>query len=459
MACIVMEMLDGESLGSYIARKGFLSVDEATALLLPAMRGVAAANAQGVIHRDLKPQNIFICIEPDGRIVTTKVLDFGVSIMMERVMDPSAGPVAALAAGTPAYMSPEHILGAAHVDGRTDVYGFGVLLYEALTGQMPFLGEPGPALFDRILNQPPVAVTLLRSDLPPGLVRIIETAMAREPDQRFSDLSSMVRALEDELAPDTPAPRLLTPFAGVPSIALRDPASGPHPAPAVQAILGKEPSAQHQETQFLFAFPLATGSKERAPGPSGRSNDGAEESAPSPPTGCETVVVDRRPSLPKPPLRRPRSLPVHRGWGGPVAAVVAVVFGFFAVSMVMQGATKLQTGARAPVTHATPPASKPVAQPAPAAVVSIAAPVAVPVILADSRSPPAPSTLATREQSRLESHPRAVPRTKSLPPRRQASRADLAKNEPARAPSSAPRAGAPTKPAALRAGRLSEADF
>ena len=442
MTCIVMELLEGESLASHIARQGVLSVNDAVMLLLPAMRGVAAANAQGVIHRDLKPQNIFICIEPDGRIVTTKVLDFGVSVMMERVMDPSAGAVAALAVGTPAYMSPEHILGAAHIDGRADVYGFGVLLYEALTGQMPFPGEPGPALFDRILNQPPVAVTLLRPDLPPGLVRIIETAMAREPDQRFSDLSSMVRALEDELAPDTPAPRLLTPFAGVSSIALRDPASGPHPAPAVQAILGKEPSAQHQETQFLFAFPLEKGSKERGPGPSGRSNDGVQESAPLPPTARETVLVDRRLSLPKPPLRRPRSLSAHRGWGGPVAAVVAVVFGFFAVSMVMQGATKLQTGARAPIAHATPPASKPVAQPAPAAVVSIAAPVGVPVILADSRSPPAASTLATREQGRVASDSRAMSRPKSLLPRRQA-----------------PRAAVSTKPAALRAGRLSEADF
>src|ERR1700690_3521061 len=105
MTCIVMEMLEGESLGSYIARKGFLSVNEAATLLLPAMRGVAAANAQGVIHRDLKPQNIFICVEPDGRIVTTKVLDFGISVMMERVVEPSAGPIVALAAGTPAYMS------------------------------------------------------------------------------------------------------------------------------------------------------------------------------------------------------------------------------------------------------------------------------------------------------------------------------------------------------------------
>ena len=262
MTCIVMELLEGEPLGSYIARNGYLSVGEATGILLPAMRGVAAAHAQGVIHRDLKPQNIFICVGPDGRIVTSKVLDFGISVMVERAMDPSAGPAPGLALGTPAYMSPEHISGAAPIDQRADVYGFGVLLYEALTGQMPFPGEQGPALFERILNQPAPAVTLFRPDLPPGLVRIIDRAMAKQPDQRYPGLNSMVGAIEDELAPATPPPRVLTPLAGVPSLALLEPASGPHAGPAVPAIVKPEPSGQHQETQILFGFPLEKESKE-----------------------------------------------------------------------------------------------------------------------------------------------------------------------------------------------------
>jgi len=473
MTCIVMELLDGESLGSYLARKGVLSVNEAAMLLLPAMRGVAAANAKGVIHRDLKPQNIFICTEPDGRIVTTKVLDFGVSVIMERVMDPSAGPVAALAVGTPAYMSPEHILGVAQIDGRADVYGFGVLLYEVLTGRMPFPGEPGPALFDRILNQPPLAVALFRPDLLLGLVRIIETAMAKAPNQRFSDLNSMVRALEDELAPATPAPRLLAPLAGVPSIALRDPASAPHAGPVVQAIAKKEPSGQHQGTRILFSFPLEKASEERAGHgrPGNASSDGSQDSALPPATAHETVLVDRKPSFRQPPLPCPRSLVVHRGWGRLLTAVFAAVFGFFAVSMVMRGATRVQTGARAPVANATPPTRKFAAPPPLAAAMSTAtvAPVAVPVALADSAPPLAASALAPREQGKLESHPPAVtpgrlraaarepPR--SISARWKALRGDLARNGPARAPSMAPRAGASAKPAAARAGRLSEADF
>jgi serine/threonine-protein kinase len=378
MACIVMELLDGEPLSSTIARKKSLSVDEAAALLLPAMRGVAAANAQGVVHRDLKPQNIFVCTEPDGRIVTSKVLDFGISVMLERVTDPSAGPVAA--PGTPAYMSPEHIRGVSRVDARADVYGFGVLLYEALTGQIPFPGEPGPELFDRILNQPLPSVTLLRPDLPPGLVRIIERAMAKQPDQRYSDLNAMVNALEDELMPPTPPPRLLTPLAGVPSIAMRDPASGEH---AVQAILKKELSEQHQETRSLFEFPVEAESKKRAPhtGP---------------------VLVDPRPSLYQVVLASNRSLAAPRRWHGFVGAGFAVALGFFAVWMVMGGATKAQTGAPPPTANATPPASEPIARTVISATASAAtvAPVAIPA--------PLSSTLAPDKPSKPTSHAHAV---------------------------------------------------
>ena len=466
MACIVMELLDGEPLASYLARKGSLSVDEATALLLPAMRGVAAANAQGVIHRDLKPQNIFICVGPDGRIVTTKVLDFGISVIVGRVMDPLAGPVPALAMGTPAYMSPEHILGVAHVDERADVYGFGVLLYEALTGKMAFPGEPSPTLFDRVLHKPALPVTVLRPDLPPGLVRIIEKAMAKDRDQRYSDLNLMVSTLEDELMPPTPAPRLLTPLAGVPSLPGSD---------GVGAILNREPSGPHQETRVLFAFPLE--SEREKSGPHGRhhggSEHGPEELAAPSLEGRETVLLRR--SLRNPLLGGRRNRSALRRWPGFVGAGFAVALGFLTVSMAMRGATKGEGDAPARVATATPPAGEPVAQPAVPAVASTEtlAAVAVPAALAASLSPPAPSKLATLEHSKPASHARATPapvtRSRSrlamretssdLPPRLKAMRGAWQRNEPARAPSSAPRTGAWAKSAAPRAGRLSRDDF
>ena len=446
MACIVMELLEGEPLGNYIARKGFLGVSDATMLLLPAMRGVAAANAQGVIHRDLKPQNIFICMEPDGRIVTTKVLDFGISVMVERGMDPSADPVSAM--GTPAYMSPEHILGVAQIDARADVYGFGVLLYEALTGETPFPGEPSPALFDRVLYKAPVPLRVTRPELPPGLVRIIEKAMAKDREQRFSDVNLMVLAIEDELMPATPAPRLLTPYAGVPIHAGREPASGSHAA-VVETVLRKEPSGQHQGTQFLFEFPLEparqTGAVQTEPNDGGKA--GAGEVAPAPLTGgpAPRIVLQAL-------WGKTRSLAIGarsalRGGRRLAGAGLAVVLGFFAVWMLMRGAHHTQI-VRAPTVHAAP--ATPIVQPTVPAVMLTASvdPVAAMVPATTAQAPSTVSELETGEhgQSARQTHAESGPT-------RAAARA------PAPPRSSARKAGASAKPKEPRAGRLSRDDF
>jgi serine/threonine-protein kinase len=356
MACVVMEMLDGESLASYIARKGSLSVSEALGLLLPAMRGVAAANAQGVIHRDLKPQNIFICIEPDGRIVTTKVLDFGISVIVkEQVMDPSAGPAKVM--GTLAYMSPENLLGEANIDARTDVYGCGVLFYEALTGQVPFPGEPGLALIDHVLNKPALPVAILRPDLSPGLVRIIEKAMAKERDHRYSDVNAMMSALEKELIPPASAPRLPTPHAGVP----------PHE----------------------------------------RLNDGSNNGQPPPHTDRQTRVV--MPSPGRPALRGPRRLSSFRRWHKLLGASLAAALGFMVVLAFAHGA-RVQGGEAALVAPTTLPASQLVAPSAvkSARAAATVAPVAVSAPLATSPSQLAPIAQATGKDGHPANHPRAM---------------------------------------------------
>lgn len=468
MACIVMELLEGEALGSYIARKGFLSVSEATGLLLPAMRGVAAANAQGVIHRDLKPPNIFICMEPDGRIVTTKVLDFGISVMVERALDFSAGPT--LAMGTPAYMSPEHILGVPDIDGRADVYGFGVLLYESLTGQMAFPGGLGPGLFDCVLHEPVVPVTAARPDLPAGLVRIIEKAMAKDRDQRYADVNSMMVALEDELMPPTPAPRLLTPQAGVPSLVARDARSGPH---APQAVRNQEPSGQHQGTRILFAFPLQTAGKENAApeAPSGGkcgSKGGLEEAASLPTTDRVAALVDLGARLRK---TRSRGLGARFalwGWGGLLGAGLAVAIGSFGVSVAMRGVRRPQASAPAPIADGMPPARERPAVPA-----SSADPVAVSAPSTIPPSPPTPNPFAARGpgHSARPMRDRPVPATpgRLLVAARETSIDVLSRphvlrrasegEQPARAPSSTRRAGASARSSAPRAGLLSRDDF
>ena len=477
MACIVMELLEGEPLSSLIARKGYLSVNEATMLLLPAMRGVAAANAQGIVHRDLKPQNIFVCMEPDGRIVTTKVLDFGISVMMERSLDPSAGPL--LAMGTPAYMSPEHILGAHDIDGRADVYGFGVLLYESLTGQMPFPGEPSPTLFEHVLHKPAVPVTAVRPDLPAGLAHIIEKAMAKDRDQRYSDVNLMAMALEDEVMTSTPALRLLTPQTGVPSFAARDPVSQPH-TPVVEAVLNKEPSGQHQGTRILFTFPRETkGEDIAAPAGSDAGNagskPGSQEAAPQSPTDREATLVDLTA-----PLRKTRSggfaaLSALRGWGGLAAAGLAVVVGFIAVSAAMQGVRKLQGGTPTPTADGTPPPREAVVQPAVTPLVSSVAvdSVAAPAPLTSSPPPPAATALAAPEHGQPVRHVRDMPfpgapsrspvaaqeTSNDLPSRQQALRRASRRSDLAQASPSARPARASARSPAPRAGSLSKDDF
>jgi serine/threonine protein kinase len=278
MACIVMELLTGESLDRHLARVGTLTLNEALSLIFPAMRGVSAAHAYGVIHRDLKPQNIFICVGPDGRPVTTKVLDFGISLIVERALDPAAGFLLGVAMGTPAYMAPDQVAASEDIDARADVYGFGVLLYEALSGRVPFVGDPGPQLYDAILNEAPPPLGQLRPDLPSGIARIVDTALAKEPAQRHPSLDVMIAAIEDEIMPATPVPR--TPAFGigaVPTEAAHDGRVTPS-----QAMSRYESTGEHRATKFLVGFPLQAEPAGRRPNSSHPMvGPGSQASAPT----------------------------------------------------------------------------------------------------------------------------------------------------------------------------------
>lgn len=224
MTCIVMELLEGETLGAFLRRRGALDLQETATLLLPAMRGVAAANAQGVIHRDLKPGNIFLCKGEDGTLLGAKVLDFGVSVMAERAFARSSEePQSFPRFGTPSYMAPEDVGGSAVIDARVDVYAFGVLLFECLTGKVPFTGEPDGDLLVRILSVPAPRVTDVRPDLPLEVSVIVERALAKDPEERFPDVEHLIRATEDHLLPALPVHRSLSPIAGVSLLYVRDP--------------------------------------------------------------------------------------------------------------------------------------------------------------------------------------------------------------------------------------------
>jgi serine/threonine protein kinase len=191
---LVMELLEGHPLSSLFA-SGPMNATTALALVLPAMRGVAAAHEVGVVHRDIKPENIFVCATRGGSLGRVKVLDFGISKIRKdaAALDMNL-TVSGTVVGTPRYMAPEQLTGSA-VDARTDVYAFGVLLYEALAGKTPFDGDTFAVVAAQKLNKPPRALHKV-VNVERGLSRLVMRALAIEPKKRFSTLEDFATSLE-----------------------------------------------------------------------------------------------------------------------------------------------------------------------------------------------------------------------------------------------------------------------
>jgi eukaryotic-like serine/threonine-protein kinase len=192
MPFLVMEFLEGQSLGELLRRRGALPIELTIDLMLPVLAGVDAAHRAGVVHRDLKPDNLFITNTATGE-PHPKVLDFGISRLVGGDDSARTGTEASL--GTPAYMPPEQILSARDADARSDQYALGVILYECLTGDIPFQGDNIYAVIRRVgdgVYQPPRA---LRPEIAPALEAAVMRAMARDAKQRFPSLQSLAAAL------------------------------------------------------------------------------------------------------------------------------------------------------------------------------------------------------------------------------------------------------------------------
>lgn len=193
---LVMEYLHGEPLTKAMER-GVMDPGQVVDVILPCLRGVAAAHRKGVVHRDLKPDNIFLCRNDDGGALQPKVLDFGISKLSghDGEVNPRLTRTGAVM-GTPYYMSPEQIRGSHDVDARCDVYAFGVILYEAMTGQVPFNADTYSALVLEIATGTPQPAHVVNPQIPEELSAIVMKAMAREPEDRYSDIMELGAALE-----------------------------------------------------------------------------------------------------------------------------------------------------------------------------------------------------------------------------------------------------------------------
>lgn len=184
---IVMEYIDGITLKAYMQRKGMLSVKETIAYSIQILRALEHAHLGGVVHRDIKPQNIMLL--RSGQI---KVTDFGIA----KLPDAKTLTATDKAIGTVYYISPEQAAGEKGIDRRTDLYSVGVLMYEMITGKLPFDGENPVSIALKQISEEPKPPRELNPDIPEGLEQIILFAMEKDKDKRFQTATQMIDLLK-----------------------------------------------------------------------------------------------------------------------------------------------------------------------------------------------------------------------------------------------------------------------
>ena len=209
---LVMERLHGQSLRERM-RSGPVPEDELIALASEAAQGVAAAHRQGVIHRDLKPDNLFLAQREDGS-QAVKVLDFGVSRILDNTAMLATITRSGTIVGTPAYMPLEQLRGEHEVDVRVDVYALGAIMYEALSGKLPFEARTLHDLVLLMATDMPTPLGNVAPHVSPWLCTVVMKCLSRTPEHRFADMPALIRALEARES--VPVPSLAPPAPGAP---------------------------------------------------------------------------------------------------------------------------------------------------------------------------------------------------------------------------------------------------
>src|SRR6185369_6194213 len=196
---LVMEYLDGRTLKEIIRSEGPLPLDRTVEIVRQVAGALDAAHEQGVIHRDLKSDNIMLSQTNGGD--WAKVLDFGIARIQqpEGVRDIDI-TTANLVIGTPQYMSPEQCSQSGPIDKRSDVYSFGIIVYEMLAGRVPFTGESPTVIMMKQVQDEPPSISEFRPDLPAAVAQLISRALAKNPDDRFQSAGDLAKALADAVA-------------------------------------------------------------------------------------------------------------------------------------------------------------------------------------------------------------------------------------------------------------------
>jgi serine/threonine protein kinase len=193
---LVMELLEGESLGTRIRRVGALPLQTAVEFCYQTASALGAAHKKGIVHRDLKPDNLFVVPDPhDPDRERIKVLDFGIAKLQQSANDSVKTRTGTLM-GTPIYMSPEQCRGTKTVDHRSDIYSLGIIFFEMLCGQPPFVSEGFGELVNMHLNVAAAAPSSQNPDVSPAIDAIVLKMLAKNPEERFADMGELQAALK-----------------------------------------------------------------------------------------------------------------------------------------------------------------------------------------------------------------------------------------------------------------------
>ena len=253
---LVMEFLEGETLAQRIARAGRLTTTEALPLVQQMCAGLAAAHAEGVIHRDFKSGNVMLVPHGSGEghgAPRVAITDFGIARALGSVMGEEALTGAAGIVGTPEYMAPEQVTGG-EISPATDVYALGVVMYQLVTGQLPFSGATPLATAVRHIEQPPPRAELAAPGLDPRWSRTIRRCLDRDPHRRYQSAGAVVAELSG-----TPRRRWLPLAAGLAVLLLllggvlvarRTPASTGATTPSIAVLPFVDMSAEHNQEYF-----------------------------------------------------------------------------------------------------------------------------------------------------------------------------------------------------------------
>jgi len=227
---IVMEYIEGGDLSRHLKNGHVFQVPEVIDYMVQACEALAHAHAAGIVHRDVKPANLFLGTRADG-LPIVKVLDFGISKVAEDSGDMNMTKTTAIL-GSGYYMSPEQMRSSKNVDHRTDIYGLGITFYELLTRTVPFMAETFADLAIKVAVDPPDPIARHRNDVPPGLADAIAKAYAKKPDERYQNVGEMVLALAPWAAVETlPMIESIQRLTGAPPVRLQSIAPGRYSTP------------------------------------------------------------------------------------------------------------------------------------------------------------------------------------------------------------------------------------